>query len=179
MKCCKRYCDRAARAKFGKSMYCEMHCRIRQMRVAARHDKKRCPEHGELEAMAMRLVRLRMRCDLCDRRMNWMKRDGIGTCVSLQHDRSGEVRLICLACNIKHGQLPGDSYYDIPIGNKWCGGCELILPVEAFYKSTTKANGLCSQCKACTLAALAKYKKANRAKLSAAEHARRKRRAKV
>lgn len=176
-KCCKTGCHADGTERRNNAWYCPMHTRVRQMRIACRHDNKTCPDESIVDDLVKRIIQSGMECELCGVRMNWMKKDGISSCVSLQHDRSGSFRLICLGCNVRHGQLPGDKYYEIRDGQKWCAGCETVLDASEFYPSRTIAQGVMSRCKKCSAKIARGWAKNNRTRATEYERERRKRKA--
>lgn len=86
---------------------CAKHLRFHRMRMSAQTAGKKRPTFATLE----RLVPPGLVCPACGRRMNWLKRDGAASMVTLQHDRSGRLRLICFTCNVQHWRFPGDTFY--------------------------------------------------------------------
>lgn len=94
------------------------------MRFSARRKGKYVPTLDELDAL---LAAHGMNCQHCKAKMNWTAREGWRTVVSLQHDRDGSIRLLCLACNTSHSTQPGDSFYEIPADHKKCSGCSKIM----------------------------------------------------
>lgn len=95
------------------NLYSIMHRRFNQMRGSAKSSGKYVPEISELRALAKRLFK--MECPCCLQAMTWRRVKGISNVITLQHDRSGSIRLICFRCNVRHGSLPGDSFYDLPL----------------------------------------------------------------
>jgi rRNA maturation endonuclease Nob1 len=83
--------------------------------------------------------------------MNWFASDGRSTVISLQHDRSGDIRLMCHACNTRHAKMPGDLFYEVGPDKHRCPRCERILPLNAFWKdrSGDKWRNRWSYCKDC------------------------------
>lgn len=130
---------------------CVKHQRFLRMRDAARGYGKHVPSRDQLDAMLLSLTPS-MTCPLCSVRMNWQQADGASTVITLQHDRVDPTscRLICLGCNSRHSSLPGDLYYEIPRGQKWCGRCDRVLPFESFCRAPSRSTGITAHCKACT-----------------------------
>jgi hypothetical protein len=141
-----KWCERPAHIKQGRILLCAMHYRISSMSSRARRDGKTAPSRAEIEA----ILPNPFICKPCGRPMNWVRDDGASTQATLQHDRNGEIRIICLACNTKHAQHPGDSYYDLPGGHKRCPDCEQILPVDAFVIDKSRPVGRKSYCRKCS-----------------------------
>lgn len=140
------WCERPAHIRQGRIMLCAVHYRISSMRARAKRDGKIVPSRAEIEA----LVPTPFVCFGCDRAMNWLRSDGASTQVTLQHDRSGHLRLICLGCNTRHALHPGDTYYEIPAGHKRCFDCEQVKPFEEFPVARSRPIGRYSYCRPCT-----------------------------
>ena len=148
------WCDRLAHIRQGRLMLCATHYRISSMRSRARRDGKHTPNRREIEA----LITEPLTCSGCQRQMNWLRVDGASTQVTLQHDRGGSIRLLCLGCNTRHAAHPDDSFYSIPAGSKWCPGCRKTLLRDAFSRDRSRPIGLKSRCRQCVTA---QYKKWN------------------
>jgi hypothetical protein len=121
---------------------CAKHYRFGQMRAGAKRHGKAVPDRVRLEAMAPD----NMECQDCGRTMNWLAKDGQSTVASLQHYRSGEMGIVCRACNTRHAHYPGDSFRGQWREKKWCPKCSSMLDRIEF--AMTKA-GLKSWCRAC------------------------------
>lgn len=145
MKC--YVCGDDAIEKNGRSNLCIKHHRFIQMQRTAKHDKKYVPSIYEIEKIAPN----DMVCQDCGSMMNWAEGDRSSGAV-LQHYRNRSLAIVCLACNTKHGQMPGDSYRDLPKGHKLCRCCKTIKPLDDFGKRG-KAEGDYpkSKCKQCNL----------------------------
>ncbi len=129
--------------------YCTQCYRIWQMRSACQKDHKPCPTKTQLRQMFAGLIGRDMKCESCSSTMNWLASDGRRTVVSLQHDRSGGMRLICLSCNTRHRACPGDSFYEIPDSHRRCGRCEQALPKDQFGVHRGSSTGLHHYCRKC------------------------------
>jgi hypothetical protein len=138
-------CGNESHIKQGNSRLCVVHYRFATMRSNARRHGKLVPTTQELEGM----IPDRMICPTCSRTMNWLQKEGASTVVSLQHDRSGRMRLLCLACNTRHAQHSGDSFYDLGHGMKVCRRCKEAKPLSAFSQDRHKPIGRVSYCKPC------------------------------
>lgn len=137
--------------------------RIRQMRRDAHRNKKAVPTAEALEKLAELVASDGMKCPACRRAMNWLFKDGRSTVVTLQHDRSGVIRLICKGCNSRHHLHPADTFYDLPEGHKRCPRCEAVKPVDAFYRLAT--GEIVSACRECERRSqLARYHRSPEAK---------------
>lgn len=147
MKCI--HCHRKAVLLRGQTIYCGIHARIKQMRYDAKQKRKSVPTMDELLSLAMAVTQRAMRCECCDRTMNWLLREGHSTVVTLQHDRSGRFRLICFACNTRHSKHPGDSFYEIPKGSKKCFGCGAVKPHSEFHRNRASRDGMQTRCREC------------------------------
>lgn len=162
--CSRGGCSRQAFRRRGNAHYCVIHTRISEMRCTAQRDGKLVPPWEQLESLAETAVT----CAGCNRAMNWLSVDGASTVVTLQHDRDGGIRLICLSCNSRHGAHPGDSFYEIPQGFKRCGRCHEIKSEDQFYRDYSKRwHDLKSACKKCGDAAMATFRENNRAHCNA------------
>lgn len=129
----------------GGRWLCLIHNRIDTMQNSARSKGKYVPSEAELLKLAARLVRRNMKCDVCEATMHWHTTGSRNYTVSLQHDRSGKVRLICMGCNQRHDDLPGDSLYELPKDHWRCARCEKVKPLPAFYKD--RAGSCCKSCR--------------------------------
>ena len=138
-------CSNDAHIIQGSGGLCVIHYRIANMRTVARRAGKTVPTRQEIEA----LVPADMVCPFCDRAMNWLRKDGISTQATLQHDRSGGHRVICMGCNARHAVHPGDSFYEIPGGHKLCPACNQVLPKERFNRASTRPVGVSTYCRPC------------------------------
>jgi len=127
----------------GERWLCSIHNRMDTMRTAARSAGKYVPTEDELTTLFRDLTARGMKCETCGVVMP-LHGDRRAT-VSLQHDRSGRLRLICMTCNSRHDDLPGDSFYDLPPDSWRCSRCEQVLPLARFYKG--RAGGCCIDCR--------------------------------
>lgn len=107
---------------------CEKHYRFAQMRSRSKRDGKLVPSYEWLDAHTPK----DMICPTCKRKMNWRQKDGASTVITIQHDRDGELNLICLSCNTRHAQMDDDSFYEFPIDHKLCPRCKVIKPFDSF-----------------------------------------------
>ena len=139
------WCEEPAHIKQGRILLCQVHYRISSMRILAKRDGKVSPSRDEIEAA----IPNPLICSCCDREMNWLRSDGASTQITLQHDRRGSIRLICLGCNVRHSVHPSDTFYTIPAGKKRCPDCEMVLPVADFSKDRSRPIGLKSYCRPC------------------------------
>jgi hypothetical protein len=137
-------CNERSQAMRQDTHYCVRHYRFLQMRTGASSAGKVIPSMAELES----LVPADMRCTACGTLMNWLKKDGADTCITLQHDRSGEIKLICFSCNVRHHSFPGDTFYDEPKDHRYCVGCEQSKPSSEFYRRSNEH--WVARCKSCT-----------------------------
>jgi hypothetical protein len=120
--------------KQGHIWLCKIHYRFQSMRTRAKRDKKSVPSYDMLFSMASSAC---MHCPGCNRSMNWLAKEGRSTVVTLQHDRDGKMRFLCLSCNTRHASMPGDSFYSFPKDKKLCPDCQQQLPLEAFATDRT------------------------------------------
>lgn len=150
------WCDEPAHIRQGRIFLCAMHYRISSMRSRARRDGKAVPTHDEIEALAQDMI-----CIGCGCQMNWLRKQGASTQATLQHDRGGSMRLLCLGCNTRHAAHPGDSFYQVPAGHKRCPDCNCNLPHRAFAKDASRPIGLKSYCRPCSAKRYQKWSKNN------------------
>jgi hypothetical protein len=119
------------------------------MRNRAQNMGKTVPSKEALLALIDKLISQGMKCIGCDRVMRWLGNKGESSLVTLQHDRNGDFRLICLGCNTRHAYHPGDTFYDVKPGEKICNGCGKVKGVSEFNKDLTRPGGLRSCCRDC------------------------------
>ena len=139
------WCERPSHIRQGRIRLCAMHYRISNMRSRARRDGKAVPTRQEIEA----LVPAPFVCVGCERPMSWLRANGASQQATLQHDRDGTLRLICLACNTRHAKHPDDSFYSIPKGHKRCPDCSQVLPLNSFAVDRSRPLGRVSYCRPC------------------------------
>jgi uncharacterized protein with PIN domain len=140
--------------------YCIKHRRFMQMKTFAKSVGKTVPSYDELES----LLPADMKCPVCGRSMTWLASEGKPMQVSLQHDRDGTHRLICLGCNSRHAALPGDLLYSLKEGEKYCQSCKVVKKATEFHKSNARTLRvkLGSRCKECNRAQHADWVRRNR-----------------
>jgi hypothetical protein len=141
-------CGEESSPRHGRKNLCTKHGRFVQMRSAAKSTKKYTPSIYEIE----KLVPSDMRCADCGREMFWVAADGQSQscCAVLQHYRDGTLAVTCMSCNTKHGLMVGDSYCDVPVGNKLCNTCKTIKPLSMFgIRRDSKVEYPLSKCKKC------------------------------
>lgn len=161
LKC--RWCDLGAEGKNGRIWLCKKHLRFSRMRHISKYRKKATPTLEWLEDS----IPENMICPTCNRVMNWMSYEGRSTMITLQHDRSGELRLICHACNTRHAKQKDDEFYDIPMDRKRCPGCREIKSLDSFWKDNSgdKWKNTFAYCKQCATQRSYDYVRRNREKL--------------
>ncbi len=141
-------CDRPGAVFKCNRWLCDIHFRIQCMRDSASAKGKFVPNKLLLYALAEQVEAGGMKCSHCSQSMVWRGEKGQRNVVSLQHDRSGEVRLLCLDCNFNHRHFPGDSYYTTPIGWKYCPKCQTAKRPDEFYRRRNgKLKSYCKECK--------------------------------
>jgi hypothetical protein len=156
MKC--YICGIDAIKKYDWHSLCEKHYRFIQMRKTAKADKKYSPSIYELE----KLVPSNMKCADCGKAMHWIDNNNRSDGAVLQHYRDGTLGIVCMACNTKHGMMPGDSYRDTPKDHKLCRTCKTIKPLSDFHtRKDGKKPYPMSKCKKCNLAVHQKWRLAN------------------
>jgi hypothetical protein len=142
------WCERPSHIRQGRLLLCAMHYRMSSMRTRAARDGKSVPAIEVLE----RLAADSMICAGCGRTMHWLRSDGASGQATLQHDRSGAIRLLCLGCNTRHAQHPGDSFYEMRPGTKLCHDCGRALPLMAFATDRSRPLGRKAHCRSCAAA---------------------------
>lgn len=156
MKC--YVCGFDAIKRHGRSNMCEKHHRFKQMQTAAKLDGKYIPSIFELEKIEPK----DMICQDCGIKMHWIDNDKRASGAVLQHYRDGTVAMVCMSCNTKHGQMPGDSYRKLPDGHKLCNSCKTIKPLSSFaIRNDGKKAYPLSKCRQCSLDAHKKWRKKN------------------
>lgn len=158
MKCSR--CDEKSVIIQGHQHLCEKHYRFGQMRQTAKRAGKIVPSHEQLEKM----VPPEMQCSDCGAPMNWRRKDGQSTVVSLQHYRDGKLALVCLSCNTRHASMIGDAYRDIPKNHKHCPSCKAVKHESEFTLDSGRSGILKrkSRCKECSNKAVNDWKEKNR-----------------
>jgi len=139
-------------------MLCARHYRISSMRSRAKQDGKAAPTREAIENLAPSPFV----CVGCDREMTWLRENGASRQATLQHDRSGNLRIICLACNTRHARHPGDTFYNMPAVHKLCSKCERVLPHDSFSTDRSRPIGLKSSCRECSRKAHTNWRIENR-----------------
>lgn len=123
--------------------------RLRIMRYTASACGKSVPNLQQLLDL-LSDIGAAFKCPHCRRKMTWTKKESATRVITLQHDASGSFRLICQSCNSRHGLLPGDKFYDIPSGHRYCNGCRTVKPIDEFYKDNSgRPSGCSSRCRLC------------------------------
>lgn len=140
------WCEQPSHIRQGRLMLCVKHYRLASMRSRAARDGKAVPSWPEIEA----LVPEPFVCRFCQRTMTWLREGGASQQATLQHDRDGGLRIICLACNTRHAQHPGDSFYSLPDGHKRCPACFMVLPLVDFALDRSRPVGRKSYCRPCS-----------------------------
>lgn len=158
--------------KSGNQMLCQMHYRMRDMRSKAKQNGKAIPSRELISQMVQSVINDGLRCPHCKVKMNWLARDGRMRVLSLQHDRSGGFRILCLLCNMRHAAVRDDLFYEVKPGYRWCGKCDQILEMVKFQKSE-RPRGCKTYCKRCSNSISAKWKMKNRKQASEYERVRR------
>lgn len=147
MKCAQ--CDSVGFHRNDQSI-CKKHYRIRYMIDSCRRDGKKRPSRNHLEKLWNSLKGFK--CPSCKRKMI-QKTTGNSSrsrVVTLQHDHSGEIRLICLQCNSRHKNYKRDLFYKINTDEKKCGKCQIVKKLTEFYNASGRYyGGKACTCKNC------------------------------
>lgn len=140
---------------------CAKHGRFYFMGYDANKDGKKVPTLAQLETYFSRLDG--MKCPHCHREMNWLRREGGSTILTLQHHRDGTMGLCCQACNNRHGKMDGDSFNSLKPGERECQACKKIKPFSDFWRAREhQYPGVSNKCKDCSTKNLNKWISANR-----------------
>ena len=124
-----KWCLMPAYIKQGRIWLCKIHYRFSSMRANAKRHGKVVPSVELLDSFLTPDYAI---CKGCNRKMNWLDKDGKSTVITLQHDRNGTMRFLCRACNTRHANRPGDSFYDDPKNKKLCPDCNQWKEFNAF-----------------------------------------------
>ena len=125
--------------------------RLKQMRTHSKYYGKSSPSRDDL----LLLIPKDMKCPSCEVKMIWTapKKVGLRRVISLQHDRSGKIRLICFSCNSRHSHLKCSEsvFYSMGRDKKYCNGCQRVKSINDFWadnsnSSTVKRKGRCKIC---------------------------------
>lgn len=145
-KCAK--CEQAGFRFRGDRWLCVVHNRFDTMANIARKRGKQIPTHDEFAAMAASVMADGMKCPHCRITMEWHG-DRHSATVSLQHDRNGEMRFMCMGCNCRHRNFPGDTFYDYPPNWRFCKLCNTAKPPTDFYNpmASGRPQAYCRTCK--------------------------------
>jgi len=127
---------------------CAKHYRFFQMKAACCKRKIANPSVSELERLLSGLED--MRCPHCDRTMNWLRRDGSTTVITLQHHRDGTVGFLCMSCNSRDGGTKNGAFLRLPLDVKQCPGCLKSLPHTSFCQNKSTRDGRAVYCRSCT-----------------------------
>lgn len=138
-------CGQPAHKRQGNRKLCAMHYRIANMRSRAKRDGKTVPTTTQIETLAADMT-----CPGCGHLMHWLREEGASLQATLQHDRDGSIRLLCLGCNTRHASHPGDSFYLRKPGEKFCSKCMRFLSSSYFARDRSRPSGLKASCRACS-----------------------------
>jgi hypothetical protein len=124
---------------------CDKHGRFIQMRFSSRYRNKKVPTFEELEELSKSL-----NCPKCQKEMVWRSPKGLNPdLVTIQHDRSGKVKLLCHGCNSKHSHLSDKVFYHLKLTEKYCNRCEKVKLKSEFWparNTTDKCQTYCIPC---------------------------------
>jgi hypothetical protein len=151
-------CGNFSVKRHGRANRCEKHHRFTQMQRTAKQDQKYVPSIFELE----KLVPHDMKCQDCGVVMHWIDDENRSSGAVLQHYRDGSLGIVCHACNVKHGNMPGDSYREVPPNHKLCRSCKTIKPLSMFgIRKDGKVPYPTTKCKSCRHQVLILWRKNN------------------
>jgi hypothetical protein len=140
------------------------------MRANAKRHGKNVPSRVLLSEI---VETSQMKCPSCGVKMNWRIKDGTKTIATLQHDRSGEIKLLCLSCNTRHAQFENDSFYSNPENHHPCRCCKQVLLKTEFNKDKSRPLGIKSYCKKCSYEKYKQWASTNREQINKQQRDRR------
>lgn len=159
-----KWCAEPSVKKSGHIWLCKKHYRFSQMRSIAKYRGKTYPSYEWLEA---EWDRLKNKCPVCRRILNWFRSEGIATVVTLQHDRDGNLKLLCHSCNVRHAFCKDDTFYSVGAKFKICPMCKVKKPSsEYWYTKDSRWMNRVTYCKPCMTAKHREYTRANSTKLN-------------
>ena len=142
-----KWCGDEVFRKQGRIWLCKKHYRFQQMRVRAKSRGKAVPSYDWLEEQWRSI---KGSCPVCHRDVNWLSKEGSATVLTLQHDRNGDMRLLCLSCNVRHASFEDDSFYETDPNRRICPRCRRSLPWGAFCADNNSRwknkKSYCRQC---------------------------------
>lgn len=142
MKC--RLCEDIIVNNVDYANLCEKHYRFMKMRQSAKCKNKYAPSYTELENL---FEKQGLKCGLCNKTLNWSSKDSPKDRITLQHDKSGDIKFLCLSCNSRHAKAGlGDRIYELGIDVKPCNNCKIIKQKVEFY---TQGKSIQPNCKIC------------------------------
>jgi hypothetical protein len=153
------WCEAKRHIKQGRIWLCVKHYRFQGMRTSATRADKYAPPYSHLE---LEFSKCGLICPHCNRYMNWLKKDGDSTVITLQHDRKGTWRFLCGACNTRHSRRDGDSFYSIPINSKMCPRCGTVKLLAEFTSSKRGWAGRNTYCHSCAARYAVTWRLANK-----------------
>ena len=146
--CSKKGCDKKGIHKRAlRTIYCDKCYRFNCMLKIAKQYNKYVPSLTEIEVLFGKLHN--MQCPICNKQMSWHSKYGkMSNVISLQHNYSGNILLICQGCNSGHGNsMLKDEYFNLNNNERFCPDCRKILNKNSFYKSSrNEYAGICKVC---------------------------------
>ncbi len=139
---------------------CLRHHRFKNMIAKATWNQKAVPTEECLERL---FKKQGMICPDCGCTMLWSSKDQKDRVMSLQHYRSGEFGLVCVSCNSRHRDMPGDTYCDMPKDHKRCPDCKKVKPFTDFTVDISKTGRtkIRSRCRPCASQATIRWQRRN------------------
>lgn len=118
--------------------------RLNRMKKSAKNRRKYEPSIPELLAICP----ADFNCPECSRSMFLENRPGRRSALmTLQHDRSGAIRIICFGCNSAHNKYPGDEFYTLDkLSAVLCRRCGQTKPRNRFAKRGPFLRFPCKDC---------------------------------
>jgi len=139
--CSRPGCNERGILPNGTAAYCPKHMRTKKMMDGCKRHGKDNPGRKWLDRELDKVEANGMRCPLCGCSVVFKgNRSKVGNVISLQHDNDGNMRLICVTCNVKH-QTMGDSIYKHGPDKRRCNRCKEVLHRSRFGKFRNSERG--------------------------------------
>jgi len=130
MICSKIGCKKKAVKHLNKNTYyCAKHYRFVTIKMGCAQRGSYNPSYEELEKLLSDLDGFK--CPVCGRKMGWFRSSSGGRTISIQHDHSGRIRLMCIWCNGRHRGI-GDVIYSLQKDESFCCRCRAIKRKSEF-----------------------------------------------
>jgi hypothetical protein len=140
------------------------------MRGGARRAGKAVPDVAVLEQLTRSMI-----CPDCFTIMVWRQAEDPKRVASIQHYRDGRIAVVCMSCNSRHANMPGDTYQQLPDDHKFCQRCKTVKHKDAFpfaSESRGGVHGKYAYCHPCALDRSNQWKREHRDRYNACQRAR-------